>query len=366
MDEKAEMNVIEEINTVKLLCDKIQNIKNLKKSKNEFKERTNKNRSVDSKLNKSNQQLNKNKSVDQKASNIKHKSILKSYNIKPINEELPELKTVKDKKETAKAKIVVEGMLSRFQKNENDKKDKFKEMQKKVQEKEFKDLKAKPTINEKSKKIKEKENVGFLERMLKQKEDAEIKRNELIDKENLKKQIKDQLLLDEIQLKQGKKYNKAEMDKKIKQMFGKDIEVRTSKEINKTNNIDKDCTFKPNINKTNCKLKEKNNNLNENNLNIEKKTDFVERLYNQDIIKRNCKQKIADKLYYRSINGDFYLETEKLKKRINNNKINDDLFVNSDDSSMSAESNVPNGLEFEIPADLKKRFSKLREMTTDV
>lgn len=341
----------EEIQKVKMLCDKIGSIK--LQAPNAYrankKSRGRSNLSMDQDLCKldSNKRFNKNKSTDDKY--LKELSKGNSGSKKDTNS-TADSKQQSPKKLTqnqVKSSVRVANMLNRFKANEETKKSKLQEIKRKNQEVESAYIKSIPEINERSKKLKA-GDIDFLSRLDKYKLGSDAKKKDLYEKEMAKREAEEKKLLEEMNNKCSKKLDKKYIDQHINDMMEwsthRKMKIDTLKE-QENKKREEVCTFKPDINKNSSKMVSSRNN------------EVADRLYKQDVVTRKYKKEILEDIYVPSfvpaLNN--YVRTEcnqnMEKSHYRTNSVNTDYVTNRENN---------------VDDILKERFKILRSKNVDI
>jgi hypothetical protein len=204
-------------------------------------------------------------------------------------------------------------MIERFKNYQIAKNNKFADLRRKFQEEENKKLHKGNEYDKTPTKHQHKEGDDFLTRMEKYTKLSNTKKKQRIEDEESKKLKEEEKLIEEINKKYKKNLDKTYLVEKINGLY--EWEQNRIKKINtiKQSEIDKnfkECTFKPDIDKSSQKIS-----TNKNKLACSENT--IERLYKQDIIKRKHKKEILEDIYSPSFAPIINTNTTKIYKNLN-------------------------------------------------
>jgi hypothetical protein len=166
-----------------------------------------------------------------------------------------EKEQIKENKSKLK-KVEVDSMLSRFKFYEVEKEVKIQQIKRQVLRREEQTLKKVPKISQNSKKLHNCEE-DFLTRMEKLKEQSDLKKKEMIDKEHKRKAEEETQILQEARSRHKKRLDKSYLEEKVNNLL--EWDTKRKFKINKLHDEENkrnydDCTFKPEINRNSNKI----------------------------------------------------------------------------------------------------------------
>lgn len=239
-------NIEEEINRVNFLCEQLESYI---KGKNSDLGQENKQRSISSNVRKKPNELiypnrsranvittpssdrivqnsvNKDHSVDHKNKVFERLYKEKENKIK-LNEKIQQKQEQEQEKNKNRLnKNEVNSMLSRFKYYQIEKQSKILEMKRKVIDKEEQNIKSVPEISLNSKKLQNNKEDDFLTRMEKLREQSELKKKEMIDKEQQRKNEEEMQIIQEARIRHKKRKESNYIDQKNKSNY-KESEYR--------------------------------------------------------------------------------------------------------------------------------------------